>query len=106
MKNKKKKTKEKKRKPLFGCSNCDLKFSSWRARDKHNFIEHQPPKKTTEIAPNEEFNQTLLKGKRLEIGDVVWVNRKCVIIQITHTENSPDVDVILKTTKRLWAQKE
>jgi len=94
----------KKNKLRYGCYKCDRRFNSWQARDKHMDLDHQPPKETTVIAPIEEIHNTLLEGSKFEIGDIVYLSQKCVITKITYTENSPDVEVILRITKKRYSR--
>jgi hypothetical protein len=72
-------------------------------RIAHPYIPPPAPKRTTEIAPFDEEDYTLLNGKYLSLGDVVWLGRKAVITKITKTENSNDIGVILCITKKWWS---
>jgi hypothetical protein len=72
----------------------------------HPYIPPPLPKRTIETAPLEEENHTLLNGKNLNIGDVVWLGRKAVILRITKTENSNDAEVVLRLTKKWWSKEE
>jgi hypothetical protein len=93
----------------FVCEICGRSdFLSQRGVYQHDRIAHPyipppPPKRTTEIASLEEESHNLLSGKRLNIGDVVWLGRKAVITKIIRTENSNDVEVILRMTKKWWS---
>jgi hypothetical protein len=90
----------------YECSKCDERFVSWQARDSHLAIQHRPPRKTTETANFGEEFHTLLNGKNLALGDVVWLGRKTVITEITKTEGSDDVAVMLKITKKWYSREE
>jgi hypothetical protein len=95
-----------KEKLRYECYKCGERFVGWQARDSHSAIEHRPPRKTTEVANFGEESQTLLNGKNLALGDVVWLGRKTVITEITRTEGSDSVDVVLKTTKKWYSRDE
>lgn len=72
-------------------------------RIAHPYIPPPAPKRTTEIAPLDEEINNLLNGKHLSIGDVIWLGRKAVITKITRTENSNDIEVVLRITKKWWS---
>jgi hypothetical protein len=91
------------------CEKCERSsFISQRGLYQHERIAHPyipppPPIRTTETAPLEEESHTLLNGKHLSLGDVVWIGRKAVITKITKTENSKNADVVLRLTKKWWS---
>lgn len=93
----------------FVCKKCGRSdFLSQRGVYQHDRIAHPyisppAPKRTTEIAPFDEENHILLNGKYLSIGDVVWLGRKAVITKMIKTENSNDVEVVLRLTKKWWS---
>lgn len=93
----------------FVCKKCGRSdFLSQRGVEQHDWKAHPyipppSPKRTTDLAPMDEENHTLLNGKYLNIGDVVWLGRKAVITKIIRTENSNDVEVVLNLTKKWWS---
>jgi hypothetical protein len=90
----------------YECYKCKERFASWQARDSHDDMAHRPPRKTTERANFGEESHTLINGKNLALGDVVWLGRKTVITEITKTEGSGDVSVVLKITKKWYSPEE
>ena len=90
----------------YGCHKCSERFISWQARDNHLAISHQPPQKINEVASFGEESHILINGKNLSLGDVIWLGRKTVITEITKTEGSNDVDVVLKITKKWYSKEE
>jgi hypothetical protein len=96
----------------FECDECfrdDFKSERgvWQHKMKaHPYVPPPAPAKTTETAPGEEFEQTLIGGSHLNIGDLVWFGRKCVITKLTRTEGSKDIFVTLKVTKKWYSTTE
>jgi hypothetical protein len=62
------------------------------------------PKPETTKASGEEETTQLIGGRNFEIGDVIWLGRKCTITEITKAEGSPDVKVKLLITKRWYSR--
>jgi len=96
----------KKKKFKHRCPECGQEFNSWQAKNRHIAEGHELPKKTTEVALRREFDRTLKKGSKLDLGDVIFLSEKCVIVKITHTENDPDVKVVLMTIKSSYDMEE
>lgn len=95
-----------KNKLRYLCYHCDDKFISWQQRDSHVKIDHAPPKVTTETASMKIESRTLLGGRRIKVGDVIWLGRKVVITKTEKTEGSVDVEVEVAITKNWWSEEE
>jgi hypothetical protein len=102
----------KKAKKQFKCGDCGRVFGSARGRIQHGtkvhpYVPPPQPKQETEIAPDEYYdNHRLLNGRRIQIGDVVWLGRKTVVMKITRTDGLNDVQAVLRVTKKWYSQTE
>lgn len=99
-------SKTKKRKPVkYSCWKCGAIFNSWQARDKHMAEEHKPPVKTTKGFIGEE-NHILLGGAlTVKLGDIIEFPKFGVVTQITTTEGSNDIEVVIGLIKKEWSKK-
>jgi hypothetical protein len=64
----------------------------------------KPPvfKEGTMIIATEDHN--LQGGNNLDVGDVIWIARKAVILKIEKEQGKSDVKVNVGITKRSWQQ--
>ena len=94
---------------------CERQFGTLEGMKQHMrkahppepYVPPPPPKKMTTAAPNQlDEDHHLIGGKRVDVGDVVYIKRKCVVVSRTETEGSEDLDVVLKVTKRWWSNNE
>lgn len=91
-------------------ASCERQFKTMRGMQAHMRIAHKPepiviPKKVIQRAIdrlNEDRNLLNAKGQ-VDIGDVVYITQKCVVVRITETEGSRDLDVELQITKSSWS---
>lgn len=76
----------------YGCykANCNERFSSWQARDRH-IAEAHPPEKPRFMRSNEPHR--LKNGTELKIGDEVVFTKRGIITKITLQENSDVAEV-------------
>jgi hypothetical protein len=93
------------------CDECFRTFANSRGLQqhktkKHPYVPPPPPKREIQTAPNEYEDHSLLNGRKVQLGDVIWIGRKAVIVKLTKTEGSNDVDVTLRLTKKWWSETE
>lgn len=101
-------------KEKFECDKCpwskEKKFNTQKGLEQHIRIKHPyvappAPKKETVYVPNDlEEDHSLADGKEIQIGDLIWLGRKCVVTKITKTEGTKDVEVTLKITKKWYSK--
>lgn len=66
----------------------------------------QPPvfrERSTIIATED---HSFLGGQNIDVGDVVWLVRKAVVLKITKTQGKNSVAVQLGITKRSWQEQQ
>lgn len=96
------------KKKAFSCGKCALLFSTARGlaqhdRRAHPYVPPPAPKKETVVEIGETEDHTLIGGRRVQIGDVIYFGRKAVVTQITKTEGSNDAHVIVRVSRKWWS---
>lgn len=72
---------------------------------KHSYVPPPPPKPPVIIEGSAIIateNHNLSGGRELDVGDVIWIVRKAVILKIEKTQGNATVKVELGITKRNW----
>lgn len=63
-----------------------------------------PPKKKTDVSLAKPYSTTLINGRGLSVGDVVYFTQKAVIKKITYTDGSKDTPVECEIVTDTWSQ--
>lgn len=95
----------------FQCKKCFRWFTTNRGLASHGrmhpWIPAPAPKKETEVETGTVETHNLLNAKgKLDLGDVFWLGRKCVITKITKIEGSNTIEVEARITKKWYSTEE